>query len=478
MKGIYKVDKELNRIALINAPIDTKYQDSTSLFCPPLGLMSIKAFLEERNPEMEVLLLDGMVLTTDEIINKMNKFHPNVVGVSIQLLSYKNALKICHEAKRPNRRIFVGGHHATQMARKIITNRHNIIDCVVCGDGEDAVNRICNWEEIEKISGIVCWDSTSDKCFINPPKLCDLDDLPNPYSAKNIDYTPYIRNLKKSNFSQKTGKYYRIYSHKGCRFRDEGKRCVFCGRADEGYRFFSVNRFFNDLSQMDINEQDFVFDVGDDLSGNLQWLKCAINYVNEKSPILPKFGIFGRGDEITAESSSLLRQLGVVDVTMGVETGDNNVLVKSGKDINGTGVFYQSAKILFENGIGLTPSYVLGLPGETSHSLHNTVKHAIVLKELSMSLLGSPPGEMVANLLEPIPGSAAFKLLERELPHKYMTEDILELEAMQRDYFCTVFSMDIPAYKNFRKELIKAGKTINNLVAFSDPQGWMRNELK
>ncbi len=477
MKGIYKLDKELNRIVLINAPIDTKYQDSTSLFCPPLGLMSIKAFLEAKNPEREVLLLDGMVLTTEEIIKKMNAFHPNVVGVSIQLLSYKNALRICREAKRPNRRIFVGGHHATQMAKKIVTNRHNFIDCVVCGDGEIAINHICNGEEYENISGVVCWDSSNNKCFISQPKLCRLDDLPNPYSAKDIDYEPYIRNLKKSKFHQKIGRYYRIYSHKGCRYRADGKRCVFCGRADEGYRFFSVNRFFHNLAELDVNEQDFVFDVGDDLSGNIQWLKSAIDYINEKSPVMPKIGIFGRGDEITMESASLLKRLGVVDVTMGVETGDNSVLIKSGKDIKGAGVFYNAAQILFENGIALTPSYVLGLPGETMHSLHNTIKHAHVLKDLSISILGQPPGEMVANLLEPIPGSNAFKLLENEMPYKYLFNDILELEVIQKDYFCTVFSLSGSEYIEFRKELRKAGKEINNLVAFSDPQGWMRNEI-
>lgn len=477
MKGAYSLEREINRIALINAPIDTKYQDSTSLFCPPLGLMSIKAYLEQRNEQFEVILLDGMVLTTKEIIKKMNIFHPDVVGVSIQLLSYKNALKICREASNHSAFVFVGGHHATQMAKKIMKNRHSYINCVVCGDGEETIFRLCSGEKPEYLPGIVCWDSYSEKVYSNPPVLCRLDVFPNPYSAKDIDYSPYINNLIKSTFSQKTGRYYRIYSHKGCRFRKVGKRCVFCGRADEGYRFFSINRYFQYLSEMNIAENDFVFDVGDDLSGNIKWLQEAVNYINQKNIVMPKFGIFGRGDEITAESAYLLRQFGVADVTMGVETGDNNVLLKSGKGIEGSGIFYNAAKTLFQNGIGLTPSYVLGLPGESLHSLHNTVKHAHVLKELSISILGQPPGEIVANLLEPIPGSDAFKILENEFPYKYLMEDVLELEIMQRDYFCTVFSMNQTKYEQFREKLRNAGRIINNLAKFSDPQGWLSNEL-
>ena len=42
------------RVVLINAPIDSRYKDSTSLFCPPLGLMSIKAYLEQKDSAVEV----------------------------------------------------------------------------------------------------------------------------------------------------------------------------------------------------------------------------------------------------------------------------------------------------------------------------------------------------------------------------------------------------------------------------------------
>lgn len=144
-----------------------------------------------------------------------------------------------------------------------------------------------------------------------------------------------------------------------------------------------MNRFFQNLSEMRVSDNDFVFDVGDDLSGNIRWLKEAVSYKQHRNPTVPQFGIFGRGDEITVETAGLLRELGVVDVTMGVETGDNRVLRQSGKSISGADVFYNAAHILFENGIGLTPSYVLGLPGESAQSLHNTIKHAQVLKELS-----------------------------------------------------------------------------------------------
>ena len=58
-----------------------------------------------------------------------------------------------------------------------------------------------------------------------------------------------------------------------------------------------------------------------------------------------------------------------------------------------------------------------------------------------------------------------------------MFNDNLDLETMQRDYFCTVFSLNSNSYYHFRERLREAGRIINGLADFADPQGWMRNEL-
>lgn len=472
------MESSIKRIVLINAPIDSRYKDSTSLFCPPLGLMSIKAYLEQKDSEIEVLMLDGMIMQTEEIINKMLMFRPKYVGISIQLLSYKNAIHICRSAKQQGAFVFVGGHHATQMSKKIISRKHNCIDCVVCGDGEIPIYQICSENyDIGRIPGIVLWDDYNQKIHSTPQSLCQLENFPNPYRAKGIHYEIYQHNLEKSGFHSKGGRYYRIYSHKGCRFRAKGKRCVFCGRADEGYRFLSVERFFENLDEMDLNERDFVFDVGDDLCGNIDWLKEAAKYKEERSIKLPIIGIFGRGDEVTQESAEYLRKFGVHDITIGVESGDNLVLIKSGKEIEAASTFYNAANLLFDNGIGITPSYILGLPGESNRSLHNTVNHAKALYELSVSKLGKPPGEMVANLLEPLPGSNAFELLEKYYPYKYFEEDELEMEILQKDYFSLIFNLDTRGYEEFRKKMKEAGKEINRMAVFSDPQGWLNDEM-
>lgn len=478
MKENFNDGTKIIKLALVNAPISKNYQDSTSIFYPPLGLLSIKSYLEINMNNIEVLLLDGMILTLTEIIQKMSLFKPDILGVSIQLLSYKNAIKICREAKRIGSITFMGGHHATQLYRPILLNKHKYVDCIIRGDGEFSIKQLCEGYSWCDIYNLVFYDKHNNKLITNKMLTCNLNELANPYLAKNVDLTKYIDNLRKSKFGYSGGNYYRTYSHKGCSFRKQGKRCVFCGRADEGYRFFSVEKYFTMLKLLNLCEDDFLFDVGDDLLGNQEWLLEAVKYKEEEGVFICPMGIFGRGDEISDKKANLLYRLGVRDVTVGVESGDNLVLNKIGKEIFGADVFYNAARILFENGIGMTPSYVLGLPGESKRSVYSTIKHAELIKNLSIDILGNQPNEMVANLLEPIPGSNAYNQLVSAFPHRYLGEDELELEQIQRDYTCLIHHFNQTEYKEYRKFLAEAGRIINTMVDFSDPQGWRAEEMK
>ena len=469
--------KYISKLVLINAPINKRYQDSTSLFCPPLGLLSIKAFVEQKNPYVEIVLLDGMILSQEEIIARTVKEKPDMVGISIQLLSYLNAIEICKITKQLGAINFVGGHHASKCFRPILKNKHKIIDFVIYGDGEIPISMLCEQRDFTQIPNLVYWDSYNNKVVKNETITPNLKEYVNPYRAKSINFAPYQKNLKDSNFSYHTGRYLRIYSHKGCNYRAQGKRCTFCGRADEGYRFDSIENYFEILKSLNLTDNDYIFDVGDDLLGNREWLNLAVKYKERNSIYLSPIGIFGRADEINTETVEKIKELGVVDVTVGVESGSNLVIKNSGKSINDTDIFISSSITLFENGISITPSYVLGMQGENERTIYQTIKHAERIKELSSSILGKPPGEIVANLLEPIPGSYNFKLLCAVFPEKYMDEDELELETMQKDYFSLVHNLTDTEYEKFRKLMSDAGSIINSLAPFSDSQGWLANEL-
>jgi len=480
--------KKYKKIILVHVPIDVKYLNATTLFAPPLGLLSIKSYLETKSENFDVQILDGMILTQEEIELEISKLHPDFVGLSVQLLSYKNALTIARLAKDIGAFVFLGGHHATQIAPQIMMRQYKSIDCVICGDGEKAVFNICSGAKLEDVLNIVFYDQHSRGITTNEREDLDfkLPELPNPYKAKNINFTPYKEKLQNSRFKFNHGAYYRIYSHKGCPYRasseknsnSEKKKCVFCGRADRGYRFTTVENYFLYFKLLCVNENDFVFDVGDDLLGKENWVRKAVEYKEKYFETDLNIGTYGRGDRINDSIAKLLQRLGVKDITVGIESGDDSVLSGIGKNICSSNTYLKAARILFENGISMTPSYVFGLPGETRRTVDNTIQHAQKIIALSNDIMGMAPNEIVANLLEPLPGSEAFNVLVKAFPQKYLDNDELELYEMQKDYFSLIYNFKTDReYELYRKEIRVAGKEINGLAEFSDSQGWLADEM-
>lgn len=106
-----------------------------------------------------------------------------------------------------------------------------------------------------------------------------------------------------------------------------------------------------------------------------------------------------------------------------------------------------------------------------------TVDTAAQIVDLAKRYLGRPPREMVANLIEPSPGSPAYRKLVQCYPARYQGKDLLSLEDMQRDYFRCYFGINTTVqYERFREILRCAAQDIHSLVDFSDAQGWLNSE--
>ena len=128
------VDKDLNKIK------------GYSLF-PPISLTTIAATALKRvdNVEIEVLDLEYELrkhfmenekselsakdLLTKKIINKMNEFQPDLVGISVVFsVTHKHALEIANIVKEtsPTTKVVCGGNHATFSHKRILKKCPNI----------------------------------------------------------------------------------------------------------------------------------------------------------------------------------------------------------------------------------------------------------------------------------------------------------------------------------------------------------------
>ena len=464
-----------NEIVLIFTPIDHYYKDADTHYAPPLGLVAIENFLYEH--DVKCRILDGSVVYSQkEILDILKETKPKLVGQSVQLISYKNALEIAELVHSYGGINVFGGHHATQMCNSIIKNRGHLVDYVIVGDGEDAWLGLSKGEDRTKIPNLVY--SEKGEVYHNDIKEVDLSNIPT-LDYNRVDLYPYQNKLAMSNFSSnRYMNYLRFYSHKGCGNRQNSNGCVFCGRADRGVRFKSATKYWADVVHC-INKKhaDYLFDVGDDLLYSKDILQ---QYLSEKPECVEAcdMGVFGRANRVDEMAAQMLRELGVVDVVIGFETGDQEVMRLCNKAASSPEQNIRAAECLTRYGIDITASYVLGLPGETEKSLYNTVNNAKKVCEIITRTLGRPPKELVANLLEPSPGSPAFREIVKKFPQKYKDKDDLDLEELQRDYFYCYFDITSgEEYRSFRKKLGAAAREIHSLVEFSDSQGWLEGEL-
>ena len=462
------------KVVLIFTPIDKKYQDAFTHYAPPLGLVALENFLFCHG--ITIKILDGsIVYTKEDIISYLLKEKPYYVGQSIQLISYNNSLEIAEIVHSYGGVNVFGGHHATQMAETILYNQRDLVDYVILGDGEEAWYCLLTDKSVKEIPNIAYY--VKDRICVNPIHELNLNELPI-LDYSRIDLKPYKERLAESNYSKGIYKnYLRFYSHKGCGNRIGGEGCIFCGRADRNVRFKTPELYWKDVLHC-VNEEkaDFIFDVGDDLLYSEKYL-LKLFETRPRNIASYDMGVFGRANRVNPHTAYLLHKIGVVNITIGFESGDAEVLKSCNKLFSSPEQNIFATDYLTREGIDVTASYVLGMPGESKQSLKNTLYNAKEVYNMIVRRLGRPPMEMVVNLLEPTPGSPAYKSLVKAYPERYLMKDKLDLEEMQRDYFRYYFGLDtLQKYYKFRELLRKTALEIHSWVGFSDAQGWLANE--
>ena len=124
------------KIQLINPPMTDCFSKCTRSGCfPPLDLLSIASYVQDRHPEFNVEILDGEMLSLKDIIGSLDA---EVVGVSPKVFSHETALTIAQVASASGSRVIFGGAWASAIPRYLLQKNSNI-EAVCIGDGEEAL---------------------------------------------------------------------------------------------------------------------------------------------------------------------------------------------------------------------------------------------------------------------------------------------------------------------------------------------------
>lgn len=151
---------------------------------------------------------------------------------------------------------------------------------------------------------------------------------------------------------------------------------------------------------------------------DLKWLAALVELVKHKGVNL-EYTIQTRADLINKESLLLMRDLGVRNIWLGVESANDEILTLSHKGIN-VGIINSAIEEIKDFNIVPNAFFMLGMPGETVQTINSTIR------ELYQSKLSYTRSLMICT---PRYNTPLYKIAEKQYP--FVSEHWFNLNAVK-----------------------------------------------
>jgi radical SAM superfamily enzyme YgiQ (UPF0313 family) len=367
----------------------------------PLGLGYLAACARVKG--LSVSVVDAKAkghLSTDLTVSAIMEKRPRWVGISAMTFDFPLAAEIADKLKRQDQPpvVILGGPHASALPSESLAEAPGI-DYVLAGQAEESLfellARLEAGDSVEAVPGLY-WrgPGLEVRQSARDPEPPDLESLPFPA----WDLWPRQRE-------------YPLMTERGCPYA-----CVFCcrntGRTPRPRPVESVVEEVRWLkAQFDakvINVEDDTLGLDPERTGDLlsRFAGCGlgrdIEFLGQTRP-----------DRMTPELAGLMKAAGFRWVCFGVESGDDEVLRRSGKGIT-TAQVEAAVRASRAAGLKVWLKFILGLPGETAESAGRTIGLAVRLnpERFGAAVITAYPGTQVYAWA--LKGEQGYHLLSRD----------------------------------------------------------------
>lgn len=193
---------------------------------PPLGLLSIAAYLERAGHAVSVVdcLGPDALSGADPNARRILGEAPELVGFSTTTAGFLDAYGIASRIKAlsPDTPVIFGGVHVSALGGPLL-HHFSAIDYLCMGEGERTLTDLAAGMPMETIAGLVWRDN--GRAVTNPPRepIADLDSLPFPAYEKLTGF-PKRYHLPLFSYVQAPGA--TMVTSRGCPYQ-----CSYCDRS-------------------------------------------------------------------------------------------------------------------------------------------------------------------------------------------------------------------------------------------------------
>ena len=343
----------------------------------------------------DLVTKDPLVVIEEELQKTIDMFNPGLILVSVMTGHVQNVIRLLKKVNLKGKIIF-GGVHPTICPKETLEN--DIVDFVCIGEGEELIIELA--EALEKGKDYTTIRNLGYKkmgvTYINDLRpLVNLDDLPTPdwglFDHRHL-FRPFMGEIYQGSF---------YVMSRGCPYR-----CSYCvndslRKTQQNYgKYFRYQSPFTTIKQLSALKEKFGaswFKFADDSLGYFD-----IEYLEELAqglkPLNIKFGCSIRPGSINEEKVKLLKKMGIVAASVGVESGNQfirkNILNRHMSDEQ----IINSIRLLTDYDVRISTFNLIGLPTETRFNVFETIR------------LNKKAGVRATNvyIIYPYPGTAIY----------------------------------------------------------------------
>jgi len=371
-----------------------KSEKITPIF-PPFGLAYIAAVLKQNKISVKILEANALNLNHEQIKKEIENYNPDIIGITSTTALIEEAHEIAKLCPKKIK-VIIGGIHASSMPEETL-EKFERFDYLARGEGEFTMLELAKGKKINTIKGLSY--RKGKKIIHNKDRelIIDLDALPFP-ARELLPMNLYFS----AGAKQQPSDY--ILSSRGCPYG-----CIFCADHLVHGRKFRCRSPENIIKEVELLKERGVKDF-DFIDDNFTFIPervekfCDLMIEKKLNKTISwrcSNGI--RVDKINPPLLKKMKEAGCYIVSLGIESGNEQILKNMRKNINLEQV-RKAVKWCREAGIETRGLFMFGNLGEDEKTMQDTINFAKLL-DLDTATF---------HITIPFPNTDYWKIIKKE----------------------------------------------------------------